>query len=113
MLMEEKFIRVIPMYGRTGKEVPNQYVIHAENNLIFQSYGSIIAEYHGDEGRLIINNRMANFSKTTKKYLIKYLECFPTLEDSIDEIKKAIKEKGAIYTTVDIDKNGVMVNVIN
>ena len=110
MLMGEKFIKVIPMYGSTGREVNNQYIIHADNMLIFQSYSSIVAEYNGDTGRMVIDNRLANFSKTTKKYLIKYLECFPALEDKISEIKKVVKIGN--YTVIDITKEGIIVNSV-
>ena len=110
MLMGEKFIKVMPICCSTGREVNNQYIIHAENMLIFQSYHSTVAEYNGDTGRLVIDNRLANSSKTTKKYLIKYLDCFPALEDKISEIKKVVKIGS--YTVIDITKEGIIINSV-
>lgn len=110
MLMGERFIKVIPIYGSTGREVNNQYIIHADNMLIFQSYSSIVAEYNGDTGRIVIDNRLSNSSKTTKRYLIKYLECFPALEDKISEIKKALKIGN--YTVIDITKKEIIINSV-
>lgn len=110
MLMGERFIKVIPIYGSTGREVNNQYIIHADNMLIFQSYFDTVAEYNGDTGRIVIDNRLVNTSKTTKKYLIKYLDCFPALEDKISDIKKSVKIGN--YTVIDITKNGIIINSV-
>ena len=93
-------LRVIPMDGRSNKPVPNQYIIQNGADMVFQSYNSIVAEYVGEKGKLIISNEIANYSITTKKYLNQFLDRFSQLNNYREEIKKAIKIDKR-YTVID------------
>lgn len=101
MKYELNVLKVIPMEGRSGKAVPNQYIILNGADWVFQSYESIVAEYNNDNGRLIINNELANCSVTTKKYLNQVLDRFSQLNGHREEIKKAIKSDKK-YTVIDL-----------
>ena len=101
MKYEMNVLRVIPMDGRSGKAVPNQYIIQIGADMVFQSYNSIVAEYVGEKGKLIINNEIANYSVTTKKYLNQFLDRFSQLNDRYrEQVKKAIKSDKR-YTVID------------
>lgn len=100
MKYELNVLRVIPMEGRSGKAVPNQYIIQNGADMVFQSYNSIVAEYNSYNGKLTINNKIASYSVTTKKYLNQFLDRFSQLNNYRDEIKKAIKS-GKKYTVID------------
>lgn len=100
MKYEMNVLRVIPMDGRSGKAVPNQYIIQNGADMVFQSYNSTVAEYDGHNGKLTINNEIANYSVTTKKYLNQFLDRFSQLNNYRDEIKKAIKSNKK-YTVID------------
>lgn len=100
MKYELNVLRVIPMEGRSGKAVPNQYIIQNGADMVFQSYKSIVAEYNAHNGKLTVNNEVANCSNTTKKYLNQFLDRFSQLNNYRDEIKKAIKS-GKKYTAID------------
>jgi hypothetical protein len=46
---------------------PNQFIIRTEEKAVFQSYNSIIAEWHRN-GTVILDQHFWNYSKTTSKY---------------------------------------------
>lgn len=100
MKYELNVLRVIPMDGRSGRAVPNQYIIQIGADMVFQSYNSIVAEYVGEKGKLTINNEIARYSITTKKYLNQFLDRFSQLNGYREEIKKAIKSDRK-YTVID------------
>lgn len=100
MKYEMNVLRVIPMDGRSNKPVPNQYIIQIGADMVFQSYNSIVAEYVGEKGKLTINNEIARYSITTKKYLNQFLDRFSQLNGYLEVIKKAIKSDKK-YTVID------------
>lgn len=100
MKYEMNVLRVIPMEGRSGRAVPNQYTIQIGADMVFQSYNSIVAEYVGEKGKLTINNEIARYSITTKKYLNQFLDRFSQLNGYREVIKKAIKSDKK-YTVID------------
>lgn len=100
MKYEMNVLRVIPMDGRSNKPVPNQYIIQIGADMVFQSYNSIVAEYVGEKGKLTINNEIARYSITTKKYLNQFLDRFSQLNGYREVIKKAIKSDKK-YTVID------------
>ena len=56
---------------RTGREVPNQFVIYNDGKTYFQSYNSLIAEWDGE--RLTLG-RDYDYSVTTIKYLHMWID---------------------------------------
>ena len=105
-------LRVIPMDGRSNKPVPNQYIIQNGADMVFQSYNSTVAEYDSYSGKLTINNEIAEYSRTTKKYLNRFLDRFIQLNNYREEIKKAIKSYKK-YTVIDFYGNGISVYTEN
>ena len=112
MKYEMNVLRVIPMDGRSNKPVLNQYIIQNGVDMVFQSYNSTVAEYDGYSGKLTINNEIANYSITTKKYLNQFLDRFSQLNGHREEIKKAIKSYKK-YTVIDFYGNGISVYTEN
>lgn len=108
MKYEMNVLRVIPLDGRSNKPVPNQYIIQNGADMVFQSYNSIVAEYDGYNGKLTINNEIARYSITTKKYLNQFLDRFSQLNGYREVTQKAIKS-GRKYTVIDFYGNGVSV----
>ena len=56
---------------RSGREVPNQFVIQVNDDIFFQSYDSTIAKI-GEDG--VTLGADYNYSVTTSKYLKKFLK---------------------------------------
>jgi hypothetical protein len=70
-------ISVNNMTSLNGNYVPNQFKIKINNDVYFQSYQTIIAVKKlnvnlGDYG-IILDKNALNYSKTTSKYLYKFL----------------------------------------
>ena len=63
------------MIGNSGNAVPNQFVIENGWERTFQSYDSTIAKvYHmGDDYRVTLDPAFYDYSKTTMKYLARFL----------------------------------------
>jgi len=62
------FVR--PMLStRSGKPVPNQYIIHTSEGTYFQSYKTIIGFRPRGQGTTILDRDSWNCSVTTRKYL--------------------------------------------
>lgn len=91
-------MKIEQMEGRTGRPVANQFVIIEQGNgalgnfirrFTFQSYNSLIASVTlwPDEKRVILDPVYWNYSRTTSKYLHKFL-----LEHGINKTTKE-KEK--------------------
>lgn len=80
---------------QTGCKVANQYIIKDMENhkIYFQSYDTVVAcvEYAGRAGEVILVKGACYFSKTTSKYLYKFLEEY-TLINSCYNNKKGIAE---------------------
>ena len=64
-------VKVEPMKGNTGNAVANQYIINDNGRVSFQSYDSIIATIV--DGEIFLDSIYWNYSKTTSKYLNKFL----------------------------------------
>ena len=65
-------MRVKNLTSRNGNLVPNQFKIHKNNNVFFQSYDTIIAKID-KKGKTILDNNALNYSDTTSKYLYRFL----------------------------------------
>ena len=85
------------LYSSNGNKVPNQidikqtkknYCLHT-----FQSYDTTIAqiEYKNNKRKIIFDTNALNYSRTTSKYLYKFMLI------SRKEIEKLIKEKKIIF----------------
>lgn len=86
---------------RSGREVPNQFMIHCNGDVYFQSYDSVCACYHFNQeegGYILILGYYWDYSRTTMKYFREWLDELGLLSVkrmSTDEIRRAIK-KGII-----------------
>jgi ribosomal protein L19 len=59
---------------RTGNQVVNQIIIETDKELIFQSYGTIIAKRErGFLGGTTLDKNYWDYSRTTLKYLKEFL----------------------------------------
>lgn len=67
--MKKLNVSVENMLSSRGNVVPNQFVIHDNDCIYFQSYSTLICciDTHTDE--LTIDSGAYNYSKTTSKYL--------------------------------------------
>ena len=95
-----KRLNVVNFTGRTGRPVPNQFIITDGETKAFKSYNSIIVEQRGAGGGfddVIIFGKDYNYSTTTSKYLNRFLEMlgYKEIANSRDR-EKAIK-KGMFY----------------
>lgn len=68
------------MTSSRGNYVPNQFILHFEKGMVFQSYSSIIAVW--TETQIYLTNEW-DYSQTTGKYRNQFLE----------ETKKETQEK--------------------
>ena len=74
-----KSIKVLNMTSpKTGCKVANQYIIKDKENrkVYFQSYDTVVAciELAGRAGEVILVQGATDFSRTTSKYLYRFLE---------------------------------------
>lgn len=77
---------------RSGRAVPNQFVIITDSEITFQSYESIVAIYNRQTKVVKIYNSVANFSRTTAKYFRQFLDVYiPFLFSEGKELKQIIK----------------------
>ena len=88
---------------RTGKAVPNQFVIAHEGKVYFQSYETVICFVDGCNGVYIDNGESYDasrneyhaeeFSRTTNKYLLIFLQAYTGFDfKSMKEVEKATKD---------------------
>jgi len=85
---------------RTGNPVPNQFKIHTKKGVYFQSYSTIIA-FKPNEGKLKLDKNYWDYSRTTSKYLHKFLRYqMVNFSVSKNDILKAIKDKEIILTNL-------------
>lgn len=54
--------------------VKNQFVIMDEDKIVFQSYETLIAVYHRKSRTVILDDNAENYSRTTSKYLKRFIE---------------------------------------
>jgi len=66
-----KGIKVSNMMSKSGREVPNQFIIQCNEGTIFQSYNSIIC-FSPNKGPLILGPKW-DYSNTTSKYRSEFL----------------------------------------
>lgn len=96
---------------RTGRVIPNQFIITDGKTTAFKSYNSIIVERRGQGGGyddIIIFGKDYNYSMTTSKYLNQFLKMLGYTEIANKENREKAIEKGlfyhgnkAIYVSVD------------
>lgn len=83
---------------RSGREVPNQFMIHCNKDVYFQSYDSVCACYHlrpEEGGYVLILGYYWDYSRTTLKYFREWLGELGLLSVkrmTTEEIRKAIKK---------------------
>ena len=82
-------IKVEPMKGNSGNAVANQYIINDNGRVSFQSYDSIIATII--DGEIFLDSVFWNYSKTTSKYLNKFLNM------TSKEVKQDIKNESILF----------------
>jgi len=78
-------------------DVPNQFLIEDGNKSYFQSYNSIIALKDDNEGQVYLDEKYWDYSRTTMKYLHKFLRT-----ESKKEIESRIKS--GRYILLDLNK---------
>ena len=62
-------MKIRNMQSPNGNDVPNQFIIEDGNAVYYQSYDSIIVKKtFGVEGRIVLDEKYWNYSKTTGKY---------------------------------------------
>ncbi len=63
-------MKVSNMTGRSGRAVPNQYIINTPGATYFQSYGSVIAKTTFEDGERVVylDETYWDYSRTTSKY---------------------------------------------
>jgi hypothetical protein len=96
-----KKLDVVNFTGRTGRPVPNQFIITDGQNKAFKSYNSIIVEQRGAGGGyddVIIFGKDYNYSTTTSKYLNKFLEMLGYKEIANSRDREKAIEKGMFYS---------------
>ena len=77
-------VKVRNMYGRTGREVPNQFIINTKQGKYFQSYKSIIA-FIDNNDKVTLDECYWDYSRTTGKYRNEFLGEY--IEETRDKIK--------------------------
>ena len=96
--------------GRTGRPVPNQFIITDGETKAFKSYDSIIVEQRGAGGGyddVIIFGKDYNYSSTTSKYLNRFLEMIGYKEIANSRDREKAIERGMFYS----DNKAIYVSV--
>ena len=102
-------MRVTNITSNKGNKIPNQFIIHDDNNnKYFQSYNSTIVkienwgvakdigEIYGCSKKVYLDKRFWNYSTTTGKYRNIFLE------ESRKETEKKIKDGTYILTDLNV-----------
>ena len=84
---------------RSGRAVPNQFIIEKNGCKYFQSYSTIIAKIDKN-GVISLDREMWDYSKTTIKYLGVFLESQNIEISGINAIRKAIEQKDVNLTNL-------------
>lgn len=82
---------ITSMLSKSGKSIPNQFVITTKEGLYFQSYDSMIAFISHDKNTIKVTDKW-NYSPTTLKYLKQFLGTSLTKE----QIAKRIESKAIV-----------------
>ena len=67
-----KRVKVRNMYGKSGREIPNQFIIYTDKGTYFQSYKSIIA-FRNNDNKITLDEYYWDYSRTTGKYRNEFL----------------------------------------
>jgi len=70
--------------GINAANVPNQFILESETEIVFQSYATIIAKKVKTTGEVFLDSKMWDCSKTTGKYRNDFLN------EGIAETRKKI-----------------------
>ena len=70
--------------------VKNQFIIRDKDVIIFQSYNTVIAKK--TKTRTILDKKALDYSRTTSKYLYKFLDEYTDLPTERKAIKDYMKE---------------------
>ena len=71
-------------------EVKNQFILENDEQLIFQSYNSIIAVYDKENDEMTLGNNW-DYSTTTSKYLYKFIDTYFYYRNSkYNDLSKAL-----------------------
>lgn len=101
MLEKTKKLDVVNFTSRTGRPVPNQFIITDGETKAFKSYNSIIVEQRGAGGGfddIIIFGKDYSYSTTTSKYLNRFLEMLGYKEIANFRNREKAIEKGVFYS---------------
>lgn len=84
-------LKVNNLISEKGNYIPNQFRIKIKDDVFFQSYDTIIAQkklcLNDGVYKIILDTNALNYSRTTSKYLYKFLNI------NRKEIEKKIKNK--------------------
>lgn len=86
---------------KTGKAIPNQFIITDGKTTTFKSYNSIICEDRGKGGGyddVLIFGKDYNYSNTTSKYLNQFLAYLGYNEIANRKDRDRAIEKGLFYS---------------
>ena len=87
---------------KTGRAVPNQFIIRDNGKVIFQSYETIIALI--EDGTIYIDKYCCEYSRTTTKYLIEFVNKETGGQFGKTEILKKMPAGGYHFKTLSISK---------
>jgi len=76
-------LRISNMKGRTGREVPNQFILEFEGITYFISYNKVISMKR--KGEIYLDEHYYDYSRTTSKYRNQFLGM--TTKEIKDKIK--------------------------
>lgn len=94
-------MKVRNLEGKSGKIVPNQFVIKDDNRKVFQSYDSTIVEvkWHADFCEVNVGYDW-DYSRTTSKYFKMFLiDEVGFTDKEVEQIKKELR-KGHDYIII-------------
>ncbi len=87
-------MKIYNLLGRSGRAVPNQFVVENNQTIIFQSYESICAIYYKNTKKLAFGEDW-DYSRTTVKYLHQFLDEYvplPYHNKSTKELRKMVSD---------------------
>lgn len=70
--------------------VKNQFIIHDKDVTIFQSYNTVIAKK--TKTRTILDKKALDYSRTTSKYLYRFLDEYTALPTERKALRKYMQE---------------------
>lgn len=86
-----KRVKIENFVSNSGRAVPNQFIIHTDLGVYFQSYDSIIA-FVSVEGKVFLDENYWDYSVTTGKYRNSFLN------EGIAETRRKIDTNEYILT---------------